>query len=559
VSVGTAPPGYFWPDETGTAARILRGLVMLGALWLGVRALPGLPDALAGLMAALLGAGVALPAAWAGAVRRGHGLGVLAGEGVLRALLAGPALRLALAGLTGAAGAGLLMLRLVEAGPALWSLVALALPLTWGLLAVLAPLAARQAAGLHARRLAHLLARAGAVAVLLALAVAIGLTAPPPPPAPALAEGAAPLVAEALVLARLWSGLEAFALGQAGEFGGWGRGLAALVGLSALAGVFWALASLAVALALPGREALRALGPASDAVPPPRPGWPGPVLVLVLGAALALGAGAAGRVLGALQPGDRPSGRVLVAAERIGEGWHAAGTRERVLALRAAALAEDAEARAALLAALDAGFAAMAANVETFLDDYYSLSGEYLRLLRWALGGLEEHLTAELAATLQAGDPFAGFETAQAEALAAARARAEGLAAAEAEILAQSRLDAANPARLRPVGSFAALSPLPDLLAADLARAQLRWGVSAGAGLVAAAMARRVVAGLASRGLLGAAARMAVRVGGLVLAFGLDYALVKLDEYQNRDEFRAAILSELAAQRAAARAAFEAP
>jgi hypothetical protein len=533
-------------------------VLALAVLFVVVRAVPGLPDWGAGMVLAAVGMAVALPDAWAAAVRRGHGLAVLAAGGRLRPWLGGPAVRLGLAGAFGTLAAVLLVLRLLEASRALWLLAGLALPLTWGAMAVAGPRLAAEAAGPHGRVWTHLVARGLAVGVLVAAAAGLGLVAPQAP-VPAVAVPAAPLVGEALVLARLWTGLEAFVLGQAAEFGAWGRGLAGLVAGAGLAGMFWALASLAVLLALPRAELGRALAPASADPVPPAPGRLGPVMVVALVALAGVAAGWAGARLGEMPPGARPSGQALVAAEMIGGVLHAAGTAERLVVLRAAALAEEAAARAALGEALDAGFAAMAGNVGTFLDDYYSLSGEYLRLIRWALGSLEDQLTAELTATLQRGAPFAGFEAELAAAMAAAEARVAGLAAAEAALLAQTRLEGANPARLRLTAEYPAPGPVALRLAADLAAAPVRLGVSAGAGLVAATLAQRVVAGLAARGLMGAAARMAVRAGGLILAFGLDYALVKLDEFQNREAFAAEILGALEDQRRTARAALGLP
>jgi hypothetical protein len=378
-------------------------------------------------------------------------------------------------------------------------------------------------------------------------------------PAPLVSTSASPLVGEALVLARLWRGLEAYVLGQAAEFGALGRGLAGLAAAAGLAGLFWALASLAVGLTLPWAELGRALAPASAAPVPPAPGRAGPATVVLFLALAALAAGWAGARLGAVPPAARPSAQALVAAETIGGVLHAAGTADRLAALRAAALAEDDAARARLGRALDAGFAVMAANVETFLDDYYSLTGEYRRLLRWALGSLEARLTEDLAAALGAGAPLADFEAELAAAAAAAAMRAARLAEAEAELLAGARLEGVNPARLRLVAAHPALPPFEARLSADLAAAPRRLGVSAGAGMVAAALAQRVAARLAARGLIGAVARMAARAGGLALAFGLDYALVRLDEYQNRDSFRAEILAALEAQRAEARSALGLP
>lgn len=558
------PPGYFGQDEGGAAPAapllFLRCAVVVAGLWLVVRFLPGLPDPLAAALVVVLGGLVALPGAWALAVRRGHGLGTFAAQGRLRPLLAGPVLRLALAATGGTLAAGLLLLRLVEAGPALWALAALVLPLTWALMARLARWGRTEQVGLHARRLVHRTAMALSVGAALALSLLSGLLAPFPEPSPFAAPVAAgPLVAEALALARLWAGLEAYALGHATEFGDWGRAFALLVVAGTQAAMFWAMAALAVALALPRREWRRALAPASDAATPPAMGWPGPMAAAALVVALTAAATLGGRWLGAQPPEARPAARVGLAVELIGDTLYRSGTLDELQALRAAALAEDAEAREQLRAALDAGFDAMAGNVDPFLDGYYSLSGEYGRLLRWAFGRLEAHMTAQLSLALQEGAPFAPYERLQSELLAEAEARASALAAAEAALLASARIDAANPARLLVTARHGPL-PLPaELLSADLRRAELRWGAAAGTGVIAAAMARRVAAGLASRGLMATAARMLVRVGGLLVAFGVDYALVKLDEYQNRDEFRAAILAEIEAQRALAASALAVP
>jgi hypothetical protein len=554
------PLGYFSQDEGGARGLVpllLRGGLAVLALWLVVRVLPALPDLVAAGVVVLLGAVIGLPAAWGASVRRGHGLRTLATGGRLRMLLGGSALRVALAGLAGVVGAALLLLRLVEAEPAIWALALFALPLTWALMAWLAPHMAAEVAGVHARRLVQLWAQVGAVAVLLALALGLAVTLPAPQLLPLDATTGAPLVAEALALSRLWAGLEAFALGQAAEFGAWGRGLAALVSALALGGVFWALSGLAVALALPWGEWRRAIAPASDAAAPPAPGRLGPGVAVVVALAVLSGAGMAGRHLAALPPADRPSARVAVAVEMIGEALYRAGTHSRIEELHRAALAEDGDARARLRAALNAGFDAMEGNVDPFLDDFYSLSGEYGRIWRWAMGNLEAHMTAQVTEALQSGAPFAAYERLQASILAEAEARAEGLAQAEAAILAANRIEGVNPARLLVTARHGIIAPPAGMLADDLTRAQVRWGVSAGTGVVATIMARRVVAGLATRGLIGTAARMVMRAGGLLLAFGVDYALVKLDEYQNRDDFRDAILAEIAGQRAAALAAFD--
>jgi hypothetical protein len=331
----------------------------MGALALAVRFLPALPDPVAVLLVVMLGLVVALPDAWAAAVRGGHRLMVLAPEGRLRALFAGAGLRVALAGGLGVVVAVLLVLRLMAAGPVLWLLSALALPLTWAALAALAPRLSAEVAGLHALRLAHLWSRGLAVAVLVVTAGALGLAVPAvfPSAVPVATPlsgppAGAPLVAEALVVARLWAGLEGYALGQAAEFGAWGRGLALAVGAAGLAGALWALTGLAVALTLSGADIRRALAPASDAAVTPPVGRAGPfALAGVMALALFAGVLGGARLAGVPWP-ERPGAQGLVAVEVIGEALHAAGTAERLAQLRAAAVAQDEGGGGALLARL---------------------------------------------------------------------------------------------------------------------------------------------------------------------------------------------------------------
>lgn len=543
----------------GLGALVLRGLVAGGLVALAVGLLARLPDAAAVAVVLVLGAVIALPEAWASAVKRGHGLSVLAEGGWMRRLFAPAGLRVGLALALGAGLAGLALVRLAEAGPLLWALAALALPLTWGLMAVLAPRLAAEAAPLHARRWLHLVARQGAVALLLALSVGLALALPPPLPAP-LGDipAAGPLTGEALGLARLWAGLEAYALGQAAEFGGWAWWAAALVSALGLAGLFWAGASLAVALALPAGEWRRALAPAAQTAQPPPLGRAGPLAALAVAAALGTGAMTASGWLGTLPPADRPGAQTRLAVEVIGDSLYRAGTRDRIATLQAQALAEDDAALRAVLAALDAGFDAMEGNVDLFLDGYYSMWGEYARLWDLIFGDLEGRLATELTTALQTGDPFAEYE----ETLARVQAEAEGRAAAlEAEITAiraEARLEGLNPARLRVVSADPVFPATRLRLEADLAVAQTRWVASAGAGVVAAIVAQRIAAGLAARGLLAGAAmaaRVALRTVGFVVAVVVDWSLVQLDAYMNRDVFRAEILADIDRQRHAARAA----
>ncbi len=519
-------------------------MLLLGGLWLAVRVLAGVPDLGAALLVVAVGALIALPLAWALAVARGHKLGQFTPGGWLRWLMGGPVLRLGVAGLGGALAAVLLLLRLVEAGPVLWGLVALAFPLTWVAMVWLAPWGRSEKVRLHARRLVHRAAVALCGAVLVFMWLLSGWVLPAPDLAPFEPPAAAgPLVAEALALARLWAGLEAYALGQAAAFGAWGWGLALLVAVFGQLSAFAAAATLAVALALPGREWSRALAVASDAADPPPMGRAGPFVAVVLCLALIGLATTAGRWLFAEPPGQRPAARVMQGAERIGDAFYRPGTHEQLLTLRAQVAAQDAALVTGLEQAMEAGFDTMEANVDAFLDRYYSLGAEYLRLIN--MFRLEAHLERQLRRTLTDGGALQAAQHMLESAGPEVEARHEALRASEAALMARNRLAVDNPALLRLGGSF---DPLPELrgrFAQELRTAQLRWAGAGGAGLLTAAIASRVAQRLAARGVLRVAARGLMRVAGLLVAVVVDYGLVRYEESQNREDFRAEIMTEI--------------
>src|SRR5690606_22197736 len=99
---------------------------------------------------------------------------------------------------------------------------------------------------------------------------------------------------------------------------------------------------------------------------------------------------------------DRPVSRVQTAAEAIGTEVFAPGTHAAIEAAWRGSRARDAAGRERIAAQIDAGFAAMAGNVDAFLDHYYSLTAEYLRLVALGRGGLAGRGAARLEGRLDA-------------------------------------------------------------------------------------------------------------------------------------------------------------
>ncbi|MEX2468891.1 MAG: hypothetical protein WD396_03970, partial [Pseudohongiellaceae bacterium] len=110
--------------------------------------------------------------------------------------------------------------------------------------------------------------------------------------------------------------------------------------------------------------------------------------------------------------------QVALRLERIGEDYFQPGTLEALqVAEREALLAVNASVEN-LQQQTDAAFTALEGNVDAYLDWYYSLGGEYGRLLSLASGNLEDYMAEKLVEILQQGDVFAGVQTALQEAMA---------------------------------------------------------------------------------------------------------------------------------------------
>ncbi len=63
-----------------------------------------------------------------------------------------------------------------------------------------------------------------------------------------------------------------------------------------------------------------------------------------------------------------------------------------------------------LFSAVEKSFSKVERNVDLFLDNFYSLKGEYARLLALGLGNLEEHMQKEMQNTLFKDNPFKDLE-----------------------------------------------------------------------------------------------------------------------------------------------------
>lgn len=396
---------------------------------------------------------------------------------------------------------------------------------------------------------------------------------------------------ELLRLAAYVNAMEAFALGRVGEWGGALR-LVAWAGTAALKLAFYAGLSRAVAvLLLPRAELRRALLPASDAPLPRRLAMPEVAVTSALATVVVVFILIPGFAASeAWLKGSRPSAYVEVLVEKIDEEIVRPGTIGILDELRRKTVNGLGVDREALKQAANAGFDAMERNVDPFLDAYYSLPAEYLRIASSLLGEaeLEQRLAEDLGQHLMAGAPFAAYEAQLAKALDVADRVREIYDAGVDRVLDRARIAVPPDARIRVAaratrrdlalpsprvvvtttgertltsaaagGVVAALVVKKAAAKGTLklaAKALTKVALSKTAGTSGGAGAGAVVGGAIGSvvPVLGTAAGAAVGgvVGGLLVGVGVDYAMLKVDEAWSRDDFRQQILASLEEQRA---------
>lgn len=407
-------------------------------------------------------------------------------------------------------------------------------------------------------------------------------------------------IAAAMVAATgILNGLKAYLLGSLSGAGGIAAA-AALLCLGLLAWPFyWIVSCYVASFLVPRQEYGRVLAPLVDtAMPPPVP--PSRIFGAAILSAL---------VLLVIYPSfvvtvdqwlrSQPwiveqLDRIEVFAEKIDNVIVKPGTIDEITQKREEILAKHAGQRAGLAAATNAGFDRMEANVDDYLDWYYSLSAEYVRIGKMLVGELEEYLASELAERLAAGDPFRQLEDEFERLLAENEAVLKSYRTAVVEILQRNRIEPGpdrGHIRVLAEATSADLLVLPDQFAPF--RTRLGVGAAAGgvAGALGAVIAGKVVAKMMAKGVLkvgakallkmgggklagsaggataGAAAGAAVGsivpgvgtavgavIGGLVVGIavglGADYLMLELEESYSRDDHRAELIEELRQLRA---------
>ncbi len=339
---------------------------------------------------------------------------------------------------------------------------------------------------------------------------------------------------------------------------------------------------------IPSREYRRVFGPISDDDPPA----PIPVSRIALASALITFVTLFVYVLLFTQLekwiGDHPNAIAAIKkieheAERIDGVLYNPGTIQKIEVAKAVALGKLNVSRATLEGQIDRAFDRMEHNVDRYLDWYYSLPAEYVRIAKLMMGEIEGYMEKKLNEQLQQGQAFKEVSDAIAGALASQKNVMDAYLPVVKVIMDASRMvpPPADEAKVVKDMSLSDILSLPSHL--DIVEIENR--VAGGA--VAAGVSAAIAAKVASKGVFKAAAKalskMAVSkaaavlggaaigaaigsilpgvgtvvvgaLGGVIGGLAIDGALLKLEEVISRDEFKKEILVAIREARVAFKA-----
>ncbi len=103
---------------------------------------------------------------------------------------------------------------------------------------------------------------------------------------------------------------------------------------------------------------------------------------------------------------------VIPKLEQIDESYFKEGTLAQIQAARVEALHKTEVSLIYLESQAERAFDRLEANVDNYLDWYYSLAGEYSRIVNLLVGELEDYMVEKLEEFLKEGDAFKDFQTA---------------------------------------------------------------------------------------------------------------------------------------------------
>lgn len=216
---------------------------------------------------------------------------------------------------------------------------------------------------------------------------------------------------------------------------------------------------------------------------------------------------------------------VIETVERIGDEYYKPGTTGQIEQAYLESLGRLEASIGKLRETTDVGFKQMIDNVDDYLDWYYSLPGEYERIVALATGVLENWMAEKLQSYLMKGNVFGPVQQSIEEVLKNnQQLRSEHLQKVE-QILAENRVEPVNVSQLDVVkhASLNALKEPPaHSVIVNLENRMLISGGIGTAGAITGAIAGKITAKVAGKGVikLGAQALIKVTAGKAVSALG---------------------------------------
>lgn len=284
---------------------------------------------------------------------------------------------------------------------------------------------------------------------------------------------------------------------------------------------------------------------------------------------------------------------VIQTVEMIGNEYYKPGTAGQIEQAYLDSLSQLEASIGKLRETTDTGFKQMADNVDDYLDWYYSLPGEYERIVALATGILENWMAEKLQNYLMKGNAFGPVQQSIEEVLKNnQQLRAEHLQKVD-QILAENRIEPTHDSQLEIIrhASLNALKEPPaHSVIVNLENRMLISGGIGTAGAITGAIAGKITAKVAGKGVIklgaqalikvtagkavsalggaaaGAATGMAVGsiipgigtaigaaiggiIGGITIGLAVEKLLLMLEEAFSRDEFKRQILEAIEEER----------
>ncbi|MGG7054510.1 hypothetical protein [Nitrosomonas sp. ANs5] len=403
------------------------------------------------------------------------------------------------------------------------------------------------------------------------------------------------IVHELSQLLAYFDGAKRYAIGH---FGSADAMLAVFLFAAGGFAIFFNACAMLSCLLIPRAEYRRLFAPLSDTETPP-PAVPGRIAItmgILTFATLFIYLPGFASLENALRQRSSPFAETRLVldfmVERIDSNDYLPGTVAKIRAAQLNAMATMTDITSAqLLVEADNAFARMESNVDAFLDWYYQLSTEYLRVAKLLTGDVEDLLAKQLAESLTHGEPFQRFDAMVTQALAQRDAALLAYQETMAGILERNRVEVPDNVTISIIQTLA-LTDIGRLPAApEWIGIETRLGAGGVAGVVTTIMVKKIAGkgvfklaatsagkllagkavgaagGIASGAATGAAigsivpgagtaagAAIGGVVGGVLAGLAVDKGLLALEEAVNRDAFRQEIITVIQETREAFKA-----